>query len=226
MGRIRVRTPVMHLPGVSPRRSAKSPGIPGLVLRRRTRYFNVMDSTIPTYLAENLRQLRVARRLTQQQVAKLSGVPRPTWATLESGSANPTLSVLIQVAAALQVSIEELIGPPRSTGKLYSARAIRTRRKGSALLRSLLPEPIPGLEIDRIELPRGGHMTGVPHTQGTREYLTCETGTIELTAGGDTWRLTPGDVVAFRGDQRHSYRNPGRERVVAYSVVALAPAGR
>jgi len=42
-----------------------------------------------------------------------------------------------------------------------------------------------------------------------------------------TWAtLEPGDVVVFRGDQRHSYRNPGRSKAVAYSVVALAPAGR
>jgi hypothetical protein len=26
----------------------------------------------------------------------------------------------------------------------------------------------------------------------------------------------------FRGDQRHSYRNPGREAAVGYSVVLLA----
>ena len=36
----------------------------------------------------------------------------------------------------------------------------------------------------------------------------------------------PGDVVVFRGDQRHTYRNPGRIPAIAYSVVALAPAGR
>ena len=30
------------------------------------------------------------------------------------------------------------------------------------------------------ELPAGAHMTGIPHTEGTREYLTCEQGRIEL----------------------------------------------
>jgi transcriptional regulator with XRE-family HTH domain len=183
------------------------------------------DSPVPSHLAHNLRQLREARGLTQEQMAKLSGVPRPTWATLESGSANPTLAVLIKVAAALQVSIEELIGPPRSTGRLYAATGVRTRRRGGVQLRTLLPEPIPGLEIDRMELPPGGHMTGIPHTPGTREYLSCERGQIELTASGTTWSLRPGDVVAFRGDQRHSYRNPGRDRAVAVSVVAIAPPG-
>jgi transcriptional regulator with XRE-family HTH domain len=49
------------------------------------------------------RQLREARGLTQEQMAKVSGVPQATWANLESGAANPTLNVLYLVARALQV---------------------------------------------------------------------------------------------------------------------------
>jgi quercetin dioxygenase-like cupin family protein len=67
-------------------------------------------------------------------------------------------------------------------------------------------------------------VAGVPHTPGTREYLTCERGQVELVASGESFRLGPGDVVIFRGDQRHSYHNPGRTTAVAYSVVALRPA--
>jgi quercetin dioxygenase-like cupin family protein len=67
-------------------------------------------------------------------------------------------------------------------------------------------------------------MTGVPHTPGTREYLTCETGHLVLTASGEKFELEPGDVVVFRGDQRHAYANPGPSVAVGYSVVVLAPA--
>ena len=66
-------------------------------------------------------------------------------------------------------------------------------------------------------------MVGVPHTDGTREYLTCERGTVELTVAGSTWRLEPGDVVAFRGNQKHQYFNPGDGEAIAYSVLAFAP---
>ena len=54
-------------------------------------------------LANNLKQLREARGITQQRMAKVAGIPRPTWANLESGAANPTLGVLVKVAAALSV---------------------------------------------------------------------------------------------------------------------------
>jgi len=178
-----------------------------------------------TNLSENLRQLRETRGLSQERLASLAGIPRPTWATLESGSANPTLSVLVKVAGALGVSIEELIGPPRTTGTLYPAASLKTRRRGEVRIRNLLPESIPAMEIERLELPAGVQMTGVPHTHGTREYLTCERGEVTLTASGETWVLSPGDVVVFRGDQRHSYRNTSSAPAVAYSVVVLVPAG-
>ena len=182
-----------------------------------------MADEVAAHIANNLRALREARNLTQQQLSKLSGVPRPTWANLESGSGNPTVSVLIKVAAALQVSIEELISPPRALCQLYKAAEISSKKRGNVLIRKLLPESIKSMELDRMELPAGARMGGIPHRAGTREYLTCETGEIELSVSGEHWRLTPGDVIVFRGDQKHSYSNPGSRTAVAYSVVMLAP---
>jgi transcriptional regulator with XRE-family HTH domain len=176
-------------------------------------------------LAANLRRLREARGLSQQRMAELSRIPRPTWASLESGSANPTLGVLKGAAAALQVSIEELIGPPRTAARLFRAGDVPVRRRQGALLRPLLPEAIPGLEISRMELAPGGRLPGIPHTPGTREYLTCERGRIELIASGERWELAAGDALVFRGDQRHAYRNlDTRAPAVAISVVCFAPA--
>ena len=181
-------------------------------------------NAVSTHLAENLRRLREARGLSQQRMAQLSGVPRPTWASLESGSANPTLSVLSRAAAALQVSIEELISPPRTAAQLLRADEVAVRRRQGAWLRPLLSEPIPGLEISRMEFAPAGRMVGVPHTPGTREFLTCERGRIELAAAGELWQLGPGDALVFRGDQPHTYRNPETRRTaVAISVVCFAP---
>jgi transcriptional regulator with XRE-family HTH domain len=175
-------------------------------------------------LSANIRQLRQARGLTQEQLAKVSGVPRATWAHLESGGANPTLAVLVRVAAALQVSIEELISPPRATAKFFHRDELRTRSRQGVNIRKLLPEPLPGLEIERMELPPRSRMTGTPHRAGTREYLTCESGTIVLAASGTRYTLNEGDVVVFRGDQPHSYHNEERATAIGYSAVVLAPA--
>ena len=172
-------------------------------------------------LARNVRSLREGRALTQQQMAKLADLPRATWANIESGAANPTLAVLDRVATAFQVTIEELIAAPRSGARHYPKATVPVKMRGVVAVSKLLPDPIPGMEIDRMEFPAGAKMIGVPHTPGTREYLTCDTGTIVLVASGEEYRLAPGDVVAFRGDQRHSYVNPTTRVAIAYSVVVV-----
>lgn len=186
------------------------------------RYRNGMEAELASRLGRNIRQLREARGLTQEQVAHLALLPRSTWASLESGAANPTLAVLNRVAHVLQVSLEELVSAPRAEGKLYLRDALPREVRSSVEIRKLLPDPIPGMAIDRMELPPGARMTGVPHTPGAREYLACEAGEIQLAVAGERWTLRPGDVVAFRGDQRHSYANPGPRPAVGYSVVVLA----
>jgi len=175
------------------------------------------------HLADNIKALRETRGLSQQQIAKAAGIPRATWTNLESGGANPTLTVLIKVANALQVRLEELLAPPRQPARFLKANELPTRNKGQVAIRKLLPEPLPGLDLERMVLPPGARMAGVPHTPGTREYLTCERGTVELAVAGEKYTLLEGDVVSFRGDQRHAYHNPGNATSVAYSAIAFAP---
>lgn len=174
-------------------------------------------------LSRNLRALRDAQGMTQQRLSERSGVPRATLATLESGSGNPTLAVMLRIASALNVSLEELIGPPRDTGRLYRADQLPVRRRSGVTLGKLLPDPLSGIDLERMHLPPGAGMKGVPHSAGTREYLFCERGRIELVASGTSYALEPGDVVVFRGDQRHSYRNLADDETVAFSVVLLPP---
>ena len=180
-------------------------------------------SSEPDHLADNVKALREARGLSQQQIARAAGIPRATWTHLESGSANPTLAVLIKVANALQIRVDELLAAPLRSVQHHRAADLPTRARGQVAIRKLLPQPLPGLDLERMVLPVGARMTGVPHTPGTREYLTCERGTIELAVAGDRFLLAEGDVVTFRGDQRHGYHNPGTNVAVAYSVIAFAP---
>jgi len=154
-------------------------------------------------------------------MARLAGLPRATWGHLETGAANPTRAVLDKVATALSVPIEELTSAPRASGRLYPRDALRERRQGDGSVRQLLPDSIPGVLIDRMELPPDGRIPGVPHMPGTREYFTCETGEVVVTVAGEPFRVRRGEVLTFRGDQRHSYRNPGRTTAVGYSVVLL-----
>jgi len=190
---------------------------------KTTAWKDAPESDVSTVLGRNVRQLREARGLTQAQAAKLAEIPRATWGNMESGAANPTLAVLHRVAGALQVSIEELITTPRAACQFYPKGSLPSKvRNGNVTVRRLLPDVIPGMEIDHMDLPAGATLIGVPHTPGTREFLTCESGEIVLRAAGERWTLKAGDVLAFRGDQKHAYHNATGRPAVGYSVVVLA----
>ncbi len=156
-------------------------------------------------------------------MSRVAGLPRATWANLESGESNPTLGVLLRAARALSITMEELVSGARQDGRLYPKGTLPTRQRGLALVHKLLPDPLPGMEIDRLELAPNARMTGVPHTPGTREYLACEVGAVGVVTASERFSLSPGDVVTFRGDQRHSYENLDPRTSIAYSVVVLAP---
>jgi transcriptional regulator with XRE-family HTH domain len=176
-------------------------------------------------LAANLKRLREARDLTQADLAGLSEVPRPTLAHLESGTANPTLSVLAKVAHALQVSIEQLVAAPWAAASFFAAGSLPSRTRGSVVVQQMLPERLPGMSIERIELPAGTRLTSPAASTGTRVYVICEAGALELRTAGEFWTLHRGDLLAIRNEQSWVLVNRGRGKAVAYGVVALAPLG-
>jgi transcriptional regulator with XRE-family HTH domain len=60
-------------------------------------------------LAQNIKKLRKQRKLSQEELAKKAGVTYSTLIKLESGvNKNPTIKTIQQIAAALQVSLDEL----------------------------------------------------------------------------------------------------------------------
>lgn len=60
---------------------------------------------------KNLRNLRKERGLTQEWLAKQAGLTQPYVAILEGRySRNPSLSTVRRIAAALGVTISELVG--------------------------------------------------------------------------------------------------------------------
>ena len=179
--------------------------------------------TLASHLADNLRELRQRRGLTQAKLAALSEVPRSTVANIEAGGGNPTLNVLVKLASCLQLTLEELLSPPKGECQLFKRGSLPTVARGrgpKTFLHKLLPHATPGMEIDRLELEPGARYTGAPHKSGTHEYLYCERGALTLWVAGDRFDLDAGDVAAFPADQAHSYHNPGDDRAIGFSVVA------
>ena len=182
---------------------------------------------VAAHLARNLGSLRHARTLTQEALARAAGVPRSTIANLESGVGNPSLTVLVKVANALGVPIDELLGAPRAKVRKWAAIDVAAQAKGRGVtLRPLVPEPVPEEMLTVMDFEPKASMRGTPHLPGTREFFTCLTGRVTIFVAGDRHDLDEGDVLAFPGNLAHSYQNnDGARAARGVSVVILAKAG-
>lgn len=188
-----------------------------------------MDSIKRTgaHLARNLVSLRQARALTQEALAVTAALPRSTIANLESGAANPSLAVLLKVAGALDVPIDELLGAPRTKVRKWLAGDVGSRQRGRGVSeRQLVPEGVPDEISNIMDFAPGAVMAGTPHLPGTREFFTCLDGRVVIFVAGDRYELQSGDVLGFPGNVKHSYQNPDPERAArGVSVVIFAKSG-
>ena len=188
-----------------------------------------MDETdqVVAHLARNLSTLRHTRALTQEQLAKAAGLPRSTIANLESGDANPSLTVLLKVAGALGVPLDELLAAPRAKVRKWLAADVESQSRGHGVtMRPLVPEPVPEEMLTVMDFAPNAALRGTPHLPGTREYFTCLEGTVTIAVAGDRFDLAPGEVLAFPGNLPHAYQNQdARVAARGVSVVILAKAG-
>jgi transcriptional regulator with XRE-family HTH domain len=81
-----------------------------------------------TSIAANIRRIRERRELTQEGLAELAEVEPRTIQHLETGAANPTIGLVVTIAAALGVSAATLL----RSAKLRVRRVGRPRRRRRA----------------------------------------------------------------------------------------------
>lgn len=73
---------------------------------------NETVQTIRSNLHTNVRRLRKRDHITQEQMAKLIGISRRTYANYENGSHSMPVDVLVCVADHFGVSLDSLVSAP------------------------------------------------------------------------------------------------------------------
>ncbi len=152
-----------------------------------------------TALAENLKRLREAGGLSQQALAELSGVPRPTVAHLESGAANPTLAVVTKLARALGVGLDGLVEPAAPPIRVLDASELRSERHGKTRRSRLLPEGVGrDVVVERMVFAAGGRAR-VEVSPGSVDVIACESGELQVASGAVAAALGAERVAVIRG---------------------------
>lgn len=178
-----------------------------------------MSDHLSSNLAHNLRRLRERRRLSQEALSRLCGVPRPTLAHLESGAANPTLLVVLKVMNALNVSLDALVGSPR--GRLFYFPAVRQRRRGGRGLRiHEFAEDLGPLSLARVEMAQSARWSPDAADEALCHHLVCEQGSLSVAAGEQVHSLGALDLVVARSDDGFRVTNDADTKSVLYALKA------
>lgn len=79
-------------------------------------------------IAKNLKRMRVARKLTQQEVSDRIGLSRVAYSSIESGKSEPRVSNLQKLAGVFDVKLQDIVVPiPKITSLRF--RALATLKK-------------------------------------------------------------------------------------------------
>lgn len=175
-----------------------------------------MDDDLSDVLAAvgpRLRALRRQRGITLTDLSETTGISQSTLSRLESGGRRPNLELLLPLARAYGVPLDELVGAPPTGDPRVHMRPVRrhgrtyiplTRRAGGLQSYKLI---IPGAE------PRPEPVDLDLRTHEGYEWLYVLNGRLRLVLGDQDLLLTPGEAAEFDTHVPHWVGSAGADPV-------------
>ncbi|MFG3437232.1 helix-turn-helix domain-containing protein [Nonomuraea sp. NPDC047897] len=162
-----------------------------------------------------LRALRRQREATLTSLSAETGISVSTLSRLESGARRPTLELLLPLARAHGVTLDELVGAPPTGDPRVHLRPIT--RNGMTLLP--LTRRAGGIQAYKLIIPAGGHRSEPdPKTHEGYEWLYVLNGRLRLLLGEHDMVLAAGEAAEFDTRVPHWFGSPGDEPVEFLSL--------
>ncbi|MEV7726059.1 XRE family transcriptional regulator [Streptomyces sp. NPDC101733] len=164
-----------------------------------------------------LRALRRQRGVTLAQLAETTGISLSTLSRLESGGRRPTLELLLPLAKAHRVALDELVGAPETGDPRVRARPFQ--RHGSTYI-PLTRSP-GGLQAFKTILPPTQGPPPAEREFGVHEgyeWLYVLSGQLRLLLGEHDLVLGPGEAAEFDTRTPHLFFNAGPRPVEFLSL--------
>jgi transcriptional regulator with XRE-family HTH domain len=154
-------------------------------------------------LAEGLRQLRVARGLTQSEVARIAGVSPSAISQAEAGHRGLGLDTVVAIAEGFGISLDAILGTSADPGYVIARRDRSTTRRG---LTALLDDPRAGLRAYLVQLGPGE--TGEPPSlHKGPELVVVAAGLVQIDLGSETPVVRAGDATLATKVPVRGWRN-------------------
>lgn len=165
-------------------------------------------------LAQRIKNLRLDRRLTLEQVASRAGLTRSWLSKVENFRVTPSLSALGQIAEALGVTVSELVeGLDRKPQIVIIHKDERKVVERDTNSSNIIYESLAHKRADRVmdpfllTVPAGGQRREALAHEG-EEFLILLSGRVDLHYDGDVYHLTAGDSLYFDARAEHRLANP------------------
>jgi mannose-6-phosphate isomerase-like protein (cupin superfamily)/DNA-binding XRE family transcriptional regulator len=156
-----------------------------------------MDDQLDHSLASvgpRLRALRQRRDTTLADLSATTGISVSTLSRLESGSRRPTLELLLPLARAHGVTLDELVDAPATGDPRVHLRPVRAH--GMTMVP--LSRRAGGIQAYKLVLPgAGGPREPDPQTHEGYEWLYVLDGRLRLVLGEHDVELAPGEAAEF-----------------------------
>jgi transcriptional regulator with XRE-family HTH domain len=168
-----------------------------------------------TAVGRRLRALRRERELTLVDMSAVAGISVSTLSRLESGARRPTLELLLPLAHAYRVTLDELVDAPPTGDPRIHLRPIR--RNGMTML--ALTRRAGGIQAYKIVIPGVSRRKRPdPQTHEGYEWLYVLNGRLRLVLGEQALVLAPGEAAEFDTRVPHWFGAHGPESVEFLSL--------
>ena len=154
-------------------------------------------------LAEGLRQLRVERRLSQSDVARIAGVSPSAISQAEAGHRGLGLDTVVAIAEGFGISLDELLGTVPDPGYVIARRDRSASRRG---LTALLDDPSAGLRAYLVHLGPG-ESGEPPNLHKGPELVVVAVGLVQIDLGPETPVVRAGDATLATNVPVRGWRN-------------------
>ena len=152
-----------------------------------------LDAVLTT-VGPRLRALRQQRDTTLTDLSAATGISVSTLSRLESGQRRPTLELLLPLARAHGVPIDELVGAPPTGDPRVHLRPVT--RWGMTMVP--LTRRAGGVQAYKVVIPAARQpVIPEPRTHGGYEWLYVLSGQLRLVLGDHDLVLSPGEAAEF-----------------------------
>jgi transcriptional regulator with XRE-family HTH domain len=173
------------------------------------------EQAIPDVLAEvgpRLKRLRRRRSITLTALAVQTGISKSTLSRLESGQRKPSLELLLPLAEAYQVRLDELVGAPQ----VGDPRVQFKPRVRNGRMVFPLTQQSSGLAVWKVIIPP--ERERALRTHDGYEWLYVLSGQMRLILGDHDITMGPGEVAEFDTRLPHWFGPTGDQPVEILSV--------